>query len=162
MNGPPYRYHGSLEHQDRLRHGRDHCKTEGPVHDVATLVCNGLARSPGTTDLLTTPAMNAEGIYIYAVGLSGEMRVAADGGDRSRPHAIKHETLYHNDDVMAAGEVVFRDGVVVDLNDKSGSYRTFGEMRVNPDFCKAVLDALERTRVTLDLRADHPLTALSP
>lgn len=55
------------------------------------------------------------------------MRLAADGGSRSRgaippADAIKHETLFSNEPVNAAGELVIEDGKIRQVSNDSGTY----------------------------------------
>lgn len=82
------------------------------------------------------------------------MRLAPDGGHRPREgeeldprsfprDAIKHETLFKNQPVSAAGEIVFEHGEVVDLNNFSGTYN----VPFDRDFKGAVLQALDRSGI---------------
>ena len=51
---------------------------------------------------------------------------------------MKHETLFHNANVEAAGEVSFLMGRVSGINDHSGSYRTFGMLASDLKFRRAL------------------------
>lgn len=62
---------------------------------------------------------------------------------------MKHETLFHNDPVEAAGEMRLADGVVVEINDRSGSYGTTGLMRVDRRMALAVLTAMRLANVPM-------------
>jgi hypothetical protein len=81
--------------------------------------------------------------FIYAVSLSYNIHVAPDG-HRPNKESVKHETLFHNEDVLAAGELWIDNGIVKDLNDFSGSYKTDGELEANPEFGRAILKAIEK------------------
>ncbi|MGO8925420.1 MAG: hypothetical protein ACLQU3_00640 [Limisphaerales bacterium] len=80
---------------------------------------------------------------IFAVNEELDVHVARDS-DRALGGAVKHETLFHNAPVLAAGEMCIEEGVVMGLNDFSGSYDTDGELEVNPAFAGAVLKAFEK------------------
>jgi hypothetical protein len=47
-------------------------------------------------------------------------------------------------DVRAAGELTVSEGIIVNVNDLSGSYRTAGKLEMNGQFAEAVLTALDR------------------
>lgn len=87
--------------------------------------------------------------FIFAVNTDCEIRVAADGV-RAAAGAIKHETLFHNADVLAAGEIHIRDGIIAGLNDHSGSYGTVGRLETDPAFATALLDAFARNNLPVD------------
>jgi hypothetical protein len=62
---------------------------------------------------------------------------------------VKHETLFHNADVRAAGELSVVDGIIVAVNDFSGSYRTAGKLDTDRRFAEAVLTAIDRASIPL-------------
>ena len=83
------------------------------------------------------------------------MRLAPDGGSRWSPEglptdAIKHETLFSNAPVSAAGEIFITSGVVVHVNASSGSYNC----DMDEQFVGAVLEAIRIAGavITDDLR----------
>lgn len=76
------------------------------------------------------------------------MHVGYDGR-RGEANAVKHETLFHNADVLAAGEIKVTNGVVVGLNDKSGSYRTMGRLQTDRRFARAILNAIDGAHAPL-------------
>lgn len=88
------------------------------------------------------------GRYIFAISEAHEVRIALDC-DRDYPNAVKHETLFHNADVLAAGEIEFERGVASKISDSSGSYGTRGAMDADPAFAKDVLTALQNSQVPL-------------
>jgi hypothetical protein len=51
--------------------------------------------------------------------------------------------------VLAAGEMDVTEGIIVAINDHSGSYATSSVMDVDPTFSAAVLDALDRISAPL-------------
>jgi hypothetical protein len=63
---------------------------------------------------------------------------------------VKHETLFHNANVAAAGEVSFVMGRLASINDHSGSYGTFGELESDPAFARAVRLGFSRTLVLMN------------
>ena len=56
---------------------------------------------------------------------------------------MKHETLFHNANVRAAGELEVVDGMIVNVNDHSGSYGTVGKLQTDRRFAMAVLTAID-------------------
>ena len=113
---------------------------------LAAIGLCGKERHDGTP--LTSPPLQQYGeSYIFAVNLDYRLRIATDGGSRQSDNRnlVKHETLFHNADVRAAGEIEFREGVVVGLNSESGSYNQLGEdlLETDPSFSAAVLRALQ-------------------
>jgi hypothetical protein len=86
---------------------------------------------------------------IYAVSTTLVVHIAFDGV-RGATDAVKHETLFHNANVAAAGEVSFVMGRVSNLNDHSGSYGTFGKLASDPAFARAVRLGFSRTLVLMD------------
>lgn len=118
------------------------------------MVDDGSILDPGTRRPLTTPPLGSTGVWIFAVR-EGRMRLAPDSGPRSSqgglaPDAIKHETLFSNARVNAAGEVLIQQGVVVEVNAASGTYTC----DMDDHFVGAVLEALRDAgaRITEDLR----------
>jgi hypothetical protein len=95
------------------------------------------------------PGSGSGRTFIFAISEDFQIRVAPDGV-RTVAGAVKHETLFHNADVLAAGEICIRDGIIAGLNDLSGSYRTEGYLETNPDFAKAVLRAFEKNHLPVD------------
>jgi hypothetical protein len=85
--------------------------------------------------------------FIFAVSQNFEIRIALDHL-RAVDNAVKHETLFHNANVLAAGEIYFEEGVVIDINDRSGSYRTLGMLNT-PDFARAVLTAFRQNGIPM-------------
>ncbi|HYM62682.1 MAG TPA: hypothetical protein VEZ11_17490 [Thermoanaerobaculia bacterium] len=140
-----------FRYRDTIRKGRlakqtDHCGSDGPVFDLAELTVNGRVRDPwDRRRLLTTrgSARLADRVLIYAVAADLQVHVGFDGV-RGTTGAVKHETLFHNAAVRAAGEIVIVEGVVQSVNDHSGSYRTHGKMAADPGFARAVLGSLDR------------------
>ena len=128
-----FSYDDSVIRQERLLRGADHCASTGKVHVLADLVRGGRvvdprdARRPLTTG--GTSPMTAS-VLIYAVDANFNIHVAFDGV-RGTPNAVKHETLFHNADVRAAGELTVRDGMIMRVSDQSGSYRTSGHMEIH-------------------------------
>jgi hypothetical protein len=148
-----YQYHGTLVHEKRLSDGICRCQSTGVVFNAKDLIRNGLIFEPlafayplntPRIKTLSNPDLIIEGNakpFIYAVSLELDLHVAPDG-NRPTDNSVKHETLFHNEHVLAAGEIWIRDGIIAGMNDYSGSYGTRGEMETNPAFAKAVLSAL--------------------
>lgn len=76
--------------------------------------------------------------YIFAISKKFELRVALDC-DRQQDNSVKHETLFHNEPVLAAGELTFRSGKVNTICDRSGSYCTIGALQTDPSFVRSLL-----------------------
>jgi hypothetical protein len=141
-----YSYHDTPERQQRLAKGTDHCRSAGEVYEISELIDEGRIRDPDEpTKLLTAQRdMGSERLFIYAVDSGFEMHIGVDG-KREQRNAVKHETLFSNADIRAAGEVDFSRGVISMLNDASGSYGTRGMMDVDPSIADSILVALERS-----------------
>jgi hypothetical protein len=77
------------------------------------------------------------------------VHIAFDGV-RGAPDAVKHETLFQNANVEAAGEISFVMGRVSSINDHSGSYGTYGKLVSDPEFARAVRRAFSLTRVLMN------------
>lgn len=145
-----------VTNKDRVAKGLDRCGSAGAsrVQDLAALSRDGLAMDPRTGLPLTTPDLGSAEVWIFAVR-EGHLRLAQDGGSRLSGNlpldAIKHETLFANKPVNAAGEIQFRDGKVCDVNPHSGTY----PFTFDADFRGAVLEAITQAGidVTPSLRA---------
>lgn len=140
-----YDYHDTEIRVERLAANRDHCGTPGPIYELARLHSRGQISDPQRGGPLTTADDRR---LIYAVDADLRIHVGFDG-DRGTFNAVKHETLFHNAPVEAAGELEVADGVVVSINDRSGSYGTTGMMRVDRRMAGAVLAAMRRAEVPL-------------
>lgn len=150
-----YHYHGTQKRAGRLEAGLDHCDSEGPVYDIAALVRDGRVADPELDANLTTTTAR---LMIYAVDASFRFHVAFDGV-RGQRNAVKHETLFHNAPVLAAGEIEFLDGIVTRVNDRSGSYVTIGLMKTNRGIAEAILKALQRAGAPMsDSALDYLMT----
>lgn len=146
-----FKYQDTLIREERLARQTDHCSSNGLVSDLAHLTVKGRVRDPHDRRGLLTiggSARLAGRVLIYAVDADLQVHVAFDGL-RGTTTAVKHETLFHNADVQAAGEIVIVDGIVQSVNDHSGSYRTHGQMEVDPAFAQAVLDSLDQLGVLM-------------
>lgn len=143
-----YIYHDTAIRRDRERKGQDHCASKGSVFDLATVVnTRGEAVHPAHPGVLLD---NSAGpTIIFAVSKALVVRIAFDGV-RGAADAVKHETLFHNANVAAAGEVSFVMGRVSSINDHSGSYGTFGKLASDPAFARAVRLGFSRTLVLMD------------
>jgi hypothetical protein len=150
-----YVYHGSSLQKERVKHEIDHCGSEGPVYPLADLivlrgrrmvVLDPENRRKALTAIGNLDARNR--VLIYAVNAELELRVALDGR-RGAPGAVKHETLFHNGDVLAAGEMGVLRGIIVEVNDRSGSYGTHGDLELtgNTLFAAAVVGAMRKIDV---------------
>jgi hypothetical protein len=87
------------------------------------------------------------------------MNVAPDG-DRPTHNSVKHETLFHNRDVLAAGEICIQNGQIVDLNDCSASYGTYGELEATPQFADVVLSVVTQHHLPMSDLLKHDLQQL--
>jgi hypothetical protein len=168
-----YRYHGTSEHTNRLAQGRCRCGSDGQIHNLKALVGQGrILEPPALAHPLSTPQIrrlksDPEPIgggygrtFIFAVNETFEIHVATDS-DRSVGNSVKHETLFHNADVLAAGEISIQNGVVVNVNDHSGSYGTVGELESNPAFAHAVLEVIARHALPIDPQLKDRLHSFS-
>ncbi|QEF98879.1 hypothetical protein Mal15_29370 [Stieleria maiorica] len=152
-------YHDTEENERRLAEGRCRCGTEhnGRVFSLKELVRNNALYDPYCQDTLLSddpivPQSSVEayrpGRYIYAVGESGDIRIALDC-NRDHRDAIKHESLFHNANVMAAGEIGFQNGMIAFVDDSSGSYVTRGAMKSRPDFVGSLVNAIESNAIPI-------------
>lgn len=156
-----YSYNQSEIEKDREAKGTNYCASAGVVYELASLVVGGLAMTPPAKEIpLSTPALRLHGqTYIFAINAAYVLHMAADGGNRSanNKNLVKHETLFHNADVWAAGEIQFREGIVVAINSLSGSYNTTGTDLLEYDwqFAAAVNRAFAQSgiRVSPELHA---------
>jgi hypothetical protein len=139
-----YDYQRTVIRAERLARRTDHCDSSGRVLRLAALLVGGLIMDP------EAPA-SALGRhkFIYAVDESYEINVGEDGV-RGTSAAVKHETLFRNAEVRAAGELFVEQGIIVHVNDLSGSYGTAGQMDADRRFARAVLAALEKVAATVD------------
>jgi hypothetical protein len=140
-----YDYHNTETRAERLAIGRDHCDSDGAVYDLARLVSGELVVDPEGRGNLTT---TADRRLIYAVSEDLRVHVSFDG-QRGTQHAVKHETLFHNAPVEAAGEMELLDGVVTAITDQSGSYGTTDLLGADRRMARAVLRALQAAQVPL-------------
>lgn len=140
-----YDDHDSDIRAERLVTGRDHCESAGRVYALTELVVRNRIVDPESGVELAT---SGERRLIYAVDSGGRIHVGFDG-DRGVPHAVKHETLFHNAPVEAAGEMRVANGVIVEVNDRSGSYGTIGQLKIDRRMAQAVLTALQAAEVPL-------------
>jgi hypothetical protein len=146
-------YHGTTINTERIAAARCRCQSTsiGLVWDISELRGdNGCILAPDTKLPLTSPALNSldERRLIYAVNEQFIMRVAWDG-DRAAPGSVKHETIFHNADVLAAGEMCVYEGTVVALNDVSGSYSTRGALESDPRFVRVLLQFFDTSGVSV-------------
>jgi hypothetical protein len=149
-----YSYDDTFIQRERLAKGTDHCGSAGEVYALGNLVTAGKIVAPGRpARSLTTRGSTAgrEGVLIYAVDGNFNIHVGFDGV-RGETNAVKHETLFHNADVRAAGELSVVDGIIVEVNDFSGSYRTAGKLDTDRRFAEAVLTAIDGASIPL-----HPV-----
>jgi hypothetical protein len=142
-----FHYHDTEIQKERRDTGRDHCGERTRTHDLAALTHDGKCWLHG--HLLTSTALSTTGEtgkYIFAVR-DKTIRIAPDSrrGDHG---ATKHETLFHNADVDAAGEIQFHEGIIVDLNDHSVSYATYGSLSLT-SVKRVIIDALESANATV-------------
>lgn len=150
-----FSYQTSPLREERLQQGVCRCgsNSEGLVYNLTALVNNGRISDPHAPNQnLSTPEVirsyddpppvgSGPGrTLIFAVNSEYEVRVAPDGV-RPLVGAVKHETLFHNADVLAAGEIHIRDGIIAGVNDHSASYGTLGRLETDPAFSDALLQA---------------------
>ena len=172
IGGFMYKYEDSSTQQYRKPRGECRCGSKGAVYNLAALVQKGVIFEPTRMlNPLSTPqvskspsAPKPEGsgygkTYIFAVSENLDIHVAPDS-ERRMPDAVKHETLFHNAHVLAAGEICIQDGVIVDLNDQSGSYGTLGALETNPQFADAILRAIKKHSLPIDQQLNDRLEQL--
>jgi hypothetical protein len=147
-----YDYHNTEIRAERLAAARDHCDTPGPVYDLVRLIADGRVVDPINSGALSTTDSRR---LIFAVAADLQVHVAFDG-DRGSLNAVKHETLFHNAAVEAAGEMRLHDGIVVGINDRSGTYGTTGLMGIDRPMGRAVLAAMRLAKVPMtDAMVDY-------
>jgi hypothetical protein len=142
----------SLKEAERRAKGHDHCTSAGPVFNLRALVREGLIRHPANDSLALTAGKSVgkgAATLIYAVDENFEINIGFDGV-RGTHDAVKHETLFHNADVRAAGELEIEAGVIVEVGDISGTYGTPGRIQTDPSFSDAVLRALDGASVPIE------------
>ena len=150
----PYWYDGSPIWVERRAKGTDHCGSTGAVYELSTLIVGGRVHDPDRRSRLLSTNRGSgtrSRVVIYAVDGKYQINVAVDG-KRGSGDAVKHETLFHNADVIAAGELDIENGVIVAVNDHSGSYLTYGRLDLDPAFADSVLTAIDRAEAPLDIR----------
>lgn len=163
----PYNYHDSEVRKDREVKETCRCQVahNGRVLDAAKLnrLPDGRISNPSTPgQALTTPPLGSDGVFIYAIDQDGNLRMASDGGKREfNRDAVKHETLFHNANVIASGELQFEAGTIIGINDASGSYGTRGELDLNPRFARHVLKALQDHLIPFSDQVKSDLERLS-
>ena len=144
-----YEYEGGRIQAERLAAGKDHCASSGPVFEISTLVVAGRIIDPDDREKpLTTRSTRFSRVMIYAVDGKYQMNGAVDPV-RGTPNAVKHETLFHNAPVLAAGEVDVDDGIIVGVNDRSGTYQTRGMLDFDSSFANAVARAITDANVPI-------------
>src|SRR5258708_2275670 len=117
-----YQYHGSSVQTNRLANGICRCASQGQIHSLSVLLIEGRILDPSAmAKPLSTPPIRklrsdpepAGGgfgrTFIFAVSEQFEIHVAPDS-ERRWDNAVKHETLFHNAPVLAAGEICIQDG----------------------------------------------------
>jgi hypothetical protein len=135
-----YNYHDTSIREERVARGTDHCASNGPVFELSTILSNRRLHDPRDPRKLLEQSSNTT--IIFAVNTEHKLHLAFDGR-RGESSAVKHETLFHNANVLAAGELEVREGTIVGLNDHSGSYGTYGKLDSDPSFATAVLLAVK-------------------
>jgi hypothetical protein len=151
-------YHNSSIRTRRLENGTDHCASGGKrfaLHDLM----EGL-RQPANSVADQLVADGGRHKYIYAVSEDQQVNVAVDG-IRGTPDAVKHESLFRNAPVLAAGELIITQGVVTHVNDHSGSYRTSNAMNDDPSYAAVVLASFEAEGVSFTAEERERLRALA-
>jgi len=141
-----------IKEASRKAKGEDHCSSAGPVFELGTLLKDGLIRDPADHTMALTVGRSVskpEVAFIYAVNENFAIHVALDGV-RGTQDAVKHETLFHNAEVRAAGELEIEAGVIVKVDDISGTYGTPGRIQTDPRFADAVLTALDEIHAPID------------
>lgn len=113
------------------------------MHKLESLVDKDRVLDSASGVPLSTPGFRTPGTWIFAVR-AGQMRLAPDGGSRSNgqvppPDAIKHETLFSNAPVNAAGEIVVDAGRILAVTNGSGTYNCL----IDDHFKGATLEALQ-------------------
>ena len=145
-------YEGGIIQTDRVASGKDHCGSAGPVFEISTLIVAGRIIDPDDRSNTLTTKSTADAatskVMIYAIDAKYQMNVAIDTV-RGTPNAVKHETLFHNASVRAAGELAVVDGIIRGVNDISGTYQTRGMLDLDPSFASAVVRAITEADVPI-------------
>jgi hypothetical protein len=94
-------------------------------------------------------AIAGNGRYLWAVDTSGTLRIVPD-----RP-GIHHTVLTGGDQVLGAGEVTFRNGVVETINNRTGHYRPCPEC--SQQFLQVGVDAFMAAHVPILRKAAQDL-----
>jgi hypothetical protein len=157
-----HHYHGTTEHANRLRDNRCRCKSTGVSYNLAAFVAEGIIVDPRNP---TIPLTSGEigvpdktNVFIYAVSEEFCIQIAPDG-DRGQPDAVKHETLFHNAPVRAAGELHIVNGRLVAINDVSGSYGTRGYLETDPSFAASLLVVIRQHQIPIESTLHAALVA---
>jgi len=140
-----FTYQGSVIQNERLAKGADHCGSEGMVFALRDLIKDGQIMDPrAMAEPLTAGRTfgTSAPVLIYAVDTKFSIHVGFDG-ICGQSNAVKHETLFHNADVRAAGDLEVFEGMIVTVNDHSGSYGTAGRLDTDRRFAEAVLTAID-------------------
>lgn len=149
-----HKYHNTQLRIDRENAGLCRCGSGGTTYRLKELCVQGTIRHPRdiqtplTTDEIG-PGDHRSFMFIFAVNEHYEFRAAPDGGPRNvaPTDAVKHETLFENADVLAAGEVRIIEGVISEINDASGSYNTRTLLQNDPKFAQDILKALDQEAI---------------
>ncbi len=154
-----HNYHDYSKRQERLERRICRCGSDGTVYNLRSLISDGIILDPRQKATpLTTPYVKRERgdpepagsgygrTFIFAINGNLDIHVAPDS-DRIIENAVKHETLFKNANVVAAGEICFRDGKVYDINDHSGSYNTDSKLVDDPRFSNSILAALRAKEI---------------
>lgn len=150
----------AIKEASRKAEGKDHCASPGLVFDLASLLVDGLIHDPADRTKVLSIGVSVDKSrpkFIYAVDENFAIRVGLDGV-RGAADAVKHETLFHNADVRAAGELEVEAGVIVEVGDISGTYGTPGRIQTDPSFANAVLTALDRIHASIEPNERRRLT----
>jgi hypothetical protein len=158
----PFNYHDSSLRRERETLRTDHCASDGRTYDLAELLVDGRIESPVEWDAEQVLAafVRPPATVIYAISEDRRIRVATDG-TRGEWNAVKHETLFHNATVLAAGELRIVGGVVAHVDDGSGSYGTRGAMIQDPSFAAVILESFEALGVSFTEEERQRLRALA-
>lgn len=138
-----------IKEEERRAKGEDHCQSDGEVFELGSLVVDGVIHDPRARTRLLEAGRRASRVLIFAVNADFQINVGFDGR-RGSPHTVKHETLFQNAEVRAAGELEVKDGMIVEVTDISGTYGTPGRLQTDPSFSDAVLIGLDRIGARLD------------
>ena len=141
-----------VKERDRQGKGQDHCRSTGAVYDLVDLIAEGTILDPRDMANVLTVGRSVgkrAGVLIYAVDENFQIKVGFDG-TRGTDEAVKHETLFHNADVRAAGELEIEGGVILEVGDSSGTYGTQGRLQTDHTFADAVLRALDGIAAPID------------